>query len=211
MKRLILLLAFSLTLVIGGTASADVLVNSDGGICLDAEGGMKAGAKVIAYTCHGGNNQQVQLTRGRLIVGNSMCVTARKREKGSELYLAGCDYSSNGDALQNFAWWGNGTIGHNTGFILAAASRSWSTNRPLCLWNKEGRADQTWRLGTVLRYTSGMKFNSATKLVMIPGKQGAIVVRGGQLITDNGAGVISRDGAGLISNGSSIVSGGAGN
>jgi len=203
MKRLITLFAFSLFMVVGATASADVLVNSDGGICLDAEGGMKVGARVIAYTCHGGSNQQVQLTRGRLIVGNSICVTAKKREKGSELYLAGCDYTSNGDALQNFAWWGNGVIGHNTGFILGAASKSWSTNRPLCLWTKEGRADQTWRLGTVMRYATGMTFNSSTRLVMIPGKQGAIEVRSG--------GVISRDGAGLIGNGGSLVAAGAGN
>ncbi len=201
MKVLPTLLALSLLVIVAVPVSASVLVNSDGGICPDAEGGLTAGARVIAYTCHGGNNQQVQLTRGHLIVGNSLCVTARKREKGSELYLAGCDFSSNGDALQNFAWWGNGVIGHNTGYILAAAGRYWSTNRPLCLWNKEGRSDQTWRLGTFMRYTPGMTFNSATKLLMIPGQQGAFEVRGGRLITDGGSTMVAAGGGNMVAAG----------
>ncbi len=204
MKNVLILTACLIALGVAGTASAGVIVNNDGGVCIDAEGSLTPGARLIAYTCHGGQNQQAKISRGRLIVGNRYCATVRNRNKGSELYLAGCDYSSNGDALQGFAWHGQGKIGHNSGWILAAAGTYWGANRPLCLYSDDGRRDQKWREGNVIRFTQGMTFNGATKAVFVPGQQGLISVNHGQMVAA-GAGNIVGNAAG------NIVAAGGGN
>ncbi|HEX7708807.1 MAG TPA: RICIN domain-containing protein [Thermoanaerobaculia bacterium] len=202
MKRVIGL-TFAVMVLTATAAQAQVLVNNDGGVCLDAEGGsVRAGARLIAFTCHGSANQQVKIDRGRIIVGGgNLCATAKSRSKGSEIVLASCDFSSNGNALQNFAWWGSGRIGHNTGFVLAAAGSHFSSNRPLCLWSDENRADQKWRLGNVIRYTSGMTFNSSTQAALVPGKQGLFRVSGGQLVGADGASIVAAGGGNIVAAG----------
>jgi hypothetical protein len=202
MKKTLMALA-AVAVMVGGarTASAEVLVNNDGGVCIDAEGSLQAGSRLIAYTCHGGQNQQVKFDRGRLVVGNRFCATARSRNKGAELYLAGCDFSANGDSLQNFGKWSGGKIGHNTGYVLAASGNYWGTNRPLCLWDDSGRADQKWRSGNVISYTQGMKFNGATQAVYIPGKQGMIRVSGGNIVAAGGGNIVAAGGGNIVAAG----------
>lgn len=204
MKKMFVSIAAAVALLTTVPASAEVLVNNDGGVCVDAEGSLRPGARLIAYTCHGGTNQQVKLDRGRLVVGNQYCATARSRDKGAEIYLAGCDFSANGNALQNFGRWNGGKIGHNSGYVLAAAGRYWGTNRPLCLWNDENRSDQKWRFGSVIAYRPGMTFNSATKSVYVPGQQGSITISGGRIVAA-GAGNL------VAAGGGNIVAAGAGN
>lgn len=201
MRKSLVFVVFLFTIAIAGTASAGVLVNNDGGVCVDAEGGtIREGARLIAFTCHGGPNQQVKLERGRLMVG-SLCATARSRDKGSEIYLSRCDFSSNGNALQNFASWSGGKIGHNTGYILAAAGNYWGTNRPLCLWNDTNRRDQKWRFGTVLTYSPGMTFNSATKAVYVPGKQGLYQVNSSGMVAAGGGNMVAAGGGNIVAAG----------
>jgi hypothetical protein len=202
MKNVFITLAAVAVLFAGArVASAEVLVNNDGGVCIDAEGSLQAGSRLIAYTCHGGQNQQVKLERGRLIVGGRFCATARSRNKGSELYLAGCDFSANGDALQNFAKWSGGKVGHNSGYVLAASGNYWGTNRPLCLWDDQGRADQKWRFGNVIQYSQGMTFNGATQAVYVPGKQGMIRVSSGQMVAAGGGNMVAAGGGNIVAAG----------
>lgn len=198
------LMALAAVAVMAGSArmaSAEVLVNNDGGVCIDAEGSLQAGARLIAFTCHGGANQQVKFDRGRLIVGNRFCATARSRNKGAEIYLAGCDYTANGDSLQNFAKWSGGKIGHNTGYLLAASGNYWGTNRPLCLWDDSGKKDQKWRFGNVIPFTEGMTFNSATQAVYIPGKQGIISVSGGSIVAAGAGNIVAAGGGNIVAAG----------
>ena len=204
MKRL-MVLAFGFVLYASIASGQGRIVNNDGGVCIDAEGGVRAGARLIAFSCHGGGNQNVKMTGGRLKIG-SLCATADSRNQGSEIRLQSCASGESSDLgqRQNFAWWDGGYIGHNTGYVLAAAGRHWGTNRPLCLWAKEGRSDQKWRAGTFMQFTEQTTFNSATRVVYVPGQQGSYAVSGGRIVAA-GAGNI------VAAGGGNIVAAGAGN
>ena len=203
--RKLMVVALGAVLYASVASAQTRIVNNDGGVCIDAEGGLRPGARLIAFSCHGGDNQNAKIVGGRLKIGN-LCATADSRNQGAEIRLQNC-VSGEGSDLgqrQNFAWWTGGHIGHNTGYVLAASGRHWGTNRPLCLWSKESRSDQKWRTGTFMQISASTRFNEATKVVYVPGQQGSYRVSGGQLIGADG-GTLVAAGAG------NIVAAGAGN
>lgn len=178
-------------------AQSQVVVNHDGGWCIDAEGGRIApGTKLIAYPCNGNANQQVTLDGAKLKIGG-LCAESVTRDKGSEVKLQNCS----NDLRQNFAWHGN-KIGHNTGYVLAAAGSYFPGNRPLCLWSDDGRSDQTWTNG---RFFSGYKPNqplpSGTRVVWgsgVMGSAGVVASGGGNVVAAGGGNVVAAGGGNIV-------------
>lgn len=194
------------------------IVNNDGGVCIDAEGGARDGARLIAYACNGQPNQMVTIDN-RLRFG-SLCAQADSRNEGSEIHLHSC---SGNDSLQGFAWWRNNEsgsctaqnpcIGHNSGRVLAAAGSYFPGNRPLCLWSYHGISNQHWKTGhhASLQAGSVVLFPSWVTQVRVDGKPGVSTVSNG-LITVDGAGVIAQGGGNVIAQGGgNVIAQGGGN
>jgi Ricin-type beta-trefoil lectin domain. len=199
------------------TLGAGRIVNKDGGLCIDAEGGAGLGARVIAYACSGNANQQITID-GRIRIGG-YCAQADTRNKGSEIHLKACD--SKNDSLQGFGWWvsneGRGActstspcIGHNTGNVLAAAS-SFFGNRPLCLWVEYSRSDAHWKNGQMVSFQPGQPvvFQPSVTELRVAGKAGVSTVKHG-MITSDGLGLLGHDGGGIVGNNGNGVVGTAG-
>lgn len=182
-----------------------VVVNNDGGWCINA-----AGDHLVMRPCTGGASQMVTIDNRIRI--NGLCAQADSRNEGAEIHLRPC---SGNDALQNFSWWSGGRIGHNTGYVLAAAGHYFGFDRPLCLWKDEGRTDQHWRKGNMVYYKPGELFPSSVQRVYAPGRNGfagVVASGGGNLISSDGAGVVASGGGNLLSSdGAGIVASGGGN
>lgn len=202
-KTLLFVIALSLAPV-ASFAQSTMIVSKLGGKCLDVEGGVRIGARLIGYECHGGTNQQLRFDRGRLVVGG-YCAQADHRSEGSEVRLAQCNFTGSGDSLQNFASWEGKYIGHNTGYVLdlKGGSGHWWGNQPVILWTKKGSSNQLWMKGEIRQASMLTTFTGS---VMAPGKLGVVSVSGGRAISENGAGVISTGPNGLITdNGAGII------
>src|SRR5688572_31023541 len=96
----------SAALLTAGTMSvhaSNTIVSKQGGKCLNAEGGARDGARLIAYNCSGAANEDFRFERDRLVLGSTgLCAQADSRNQGSEVHLRKCDFSGNGTPLQNF-------------------------------------------------------------------------------------------------------------
>ena len=116
------LLVSSLSVAAAPPAQAQSIVSRLGGVCIDAEGGVREGARLLGYPCHGGTNQQFEFVNSpntRLRVsGTGLCASSEGRQQGAEIRLRQCDMSPAGNARQNFGWWSMDAIGHNTGFVM---------------------------------------------------------------------------------------------
>ena len=209
------LMFVGLVCAVSNANAANVIVSKQGGKCLNAEGGARDGARIIAYNCSGAPNEDFRLEQGRLMLGG-MCAQADTRKEGSEVRLRRCDLSGNGNALQNFAPRSGNTIGHNTGHCLdlkggivgaVFAKIPW-VNQPAVLWGCHGQDNQAWFKGN---FRSGANIAVGTKF-WVPGVVGAFEMRSGNVVASGGGNVVaSGDGNVVASGGGNIVSAGAGN
>ena len=145
--------AIAMALGAGPAQASNEIVSKQGGKCLNAEGGTKDGARIIAYNCSGAANEDFRMQQGRLVLGSTgWCAQADSRSAGSEVRLRRCDVSANGNALQNFAFGDGNKIGHNTGYCLdlkggiagGVATAIPFVNQPAVLWTCHGGDNQKW-------------------------------------------------------------------
>lgn len=217
------------------------LVSGMGGMCLNAEGGLRPGARLIVWPCSGANNEQWKIgkPRGinetRIYTPNATtkaydgttvpyCAQAASRNDGAEIFAQPCD--NNQTALQNFASRGGSTIGHNTGYcvdvrggwggwgITNLAGAVFGTNRnvPVILSGCHGQYNQVWK--KVKRSGSSISKSSLSPgdVVTVAGKGGFLKWTGSGLIGADGGTLVAAGAGNLISeDGSTLVAAGGGN
>lgn len=120
--------------------------------CIDAEGGIGQGARLITYDCHGGSNQRFTLSGGRLMLGG-LCVDASGGygRNGDDIVLWTC----HGGANQRWSLrkprrdMGYQIVGINGRCIDIYRAQS-HNGAPLKLWDCNGGRNQTWASGSRL-------------------------------------------------------------
>lgn len=204
------------------TLHAQAMLSAQGGRCMDSAGGIFDGAPIIAWDCHAGDNQKFQLQDGRLRLGYSdYCAAVDSRNQGAPLVLRRCDWSANGNALQNIARWNNWHIGHNTGYCLDLAGGlggAWWARlsggvQPVVLWSCHGGDNQKWLEGT---FRSGVDYDWVVRneglIFAVPGYKGLMQARGGQIVAAGGGNIVAAGGGNIVAaGGGNIVAAGGGN
>lgn len=180
-------------------SAQNLIVSKLGGKCLDVEGGINIGARLIGFACHGGTNQKFRFDRGRLVVGG-YCAQATGRHEGAEIKLAQCNFTPSGDALQNFASWEGKFIGHNTGYVvdLKGGSGHWWGNQPAILWTKKGSPNQIWMKGNMI---SSASLSASSGTILRAGEMGTFRFSNGQLIGTDGASMVAAGAGNLVAAG----------
>jgi hypothetical protein len=202
------------------SAFGSEIVSKQGGKCLNAEGGVKDGARLIAYNCSGAANENFVLEGGRLkLAGTTWCAQSDSRNSGSEVRLRKCVSGSAGDALQNFAAWPGNQIGHNTGLCLdlkggiagqLAANIPW-VNQPAILYTCNHQANQAWISGTFKSGQTVASIPEGTKF-WVPGIAGAFEKRGGKIVAQGAGNIVAQGAGNIVAQGAgNIVAQGAGN
>jgi hypothetical protein len=206
----VLLQAAVLTLIALPAFSAEI-VNRQGGKCLSAEGGLKDGARIVAYNCTGAKTENFVVEGGRLkIAGSTWCAQSDNRNEKSEIRLRRCVSGDSGHKLQNFDFNAN-TIGHNTGFCLdtkvgigqeVATMISWA-HQPTVLAKCSGLTNQNWYTGT---FKSGQTLASIADgtTFWVPGVAGMFEKRGDTVITGDKTATVSAEKI-IAKNGGKIV------
>ncbi len=191
------------------SARAALMMSQLGGVCMDAEGGVREGARLLGYPCHGAANQNFEFvnspnTRLRA-VGTNFCASSDSRSQGSEIRLRACDFSNHGNALQNFAPWQGYLIGHNTGYVMDL-SGGWGgqlltafsgMRQPVVLWGKHGGENQRWAFGYMKRYSSWSQVSDGSYFA-IRGLKGLFLKRGNSVVDANSGNLIGVDAGTLI-------------
>lgn len=131
------------------------IVTRQGGKCLSAEGGVRNGARLVAYNCTGAANENFVIEGGRLKVAKTnWCAQAESRNERAEVRLRKCVPGDAGHKLQNFDFHDK-AIGHNTGYCLdlkvqingeAGSSVPWS-HQPTVMAKCSGLTSQDWYVG----------------------------------------------------------------
>ena len=191
-------------------AFAGEIVSKLGGKCLNAEGGIKDGARVIAFNCSGSPNENFAVDNGRLkIAGSDWCAQTDTTSENSEIHLRKCVSGPTGDKLQNFAFHGK-AIGHNTGYCMdlkggvagqVASNISWG-NQPTILFKCNDQANQSWYTGTFQTGQTTKSIKDGT-VFWVPGVTGMFEKRGDE--------IVSQGGGNLKNSGGKIVAQGGGN
>ena len=198
-------------LLTAGHAQAEpvIFLSGMGGKCLDAEGGVREGARVIGYACHGQANQTFDHARsssGPMRIGG-LCVDAQggAGRQGDELILWKC----NGQKNQSWQWSGNRLVGVNNLCVdLKGGDGHWLGNQPAILWSCNGQKNQAWYWGKNLPATSvtgAVPVQPGQKFDIKPLPMASIVAGGAGNVVAAGAGNVIAVGSGRI------VAGGAGN
>jgi hypothetical protein len=191
-------------------AQADGILSRQGGVCIDAEGGVREAARLLGYPCHGGANQQFEFvnapnTRLR-VVGTDLCATSDSQAQGSEIRLRPCDWSDAANALQNFAPWTEDAIGHNSGYVMDL-SGGWAGQiltmfpgvlQPIVLWSSHLGDNQRWYSATMNAYASVSEVPSGETFV-VPGVKGLFRNENGAIRELTTGGLINLEGGNLIS------------
>lgn len=180
------LLVSGLSVAAAPPAQAQSIVSRLGGVCIDAEGGVREGARLLGYPCHGGANQQFEFVNSpntRLRVkGTGLCASSEGRQQGAEIRLRQCDMSAAGNARQNFGWWSMDAIGHNSGFVMDLSGgwggqvwSSWSgQTQPIVLWRSHGGENQQWRFADPPRPLPLARIPNSQPYV-VPGHKGLLI------------------------------------
>lgn len=212
MKRILPIALFAAAFAV--PSFAQTIFSGVGGVCMNVEGGVRIGARVIGWPCAGGANEKFVADGSWIkLAGTNDCLTAASRSQGAELHLEPC---SNNWQTQNFAFSGN-TIKHNTGYCVDLKGAGWynlndGQNKPVILWSCNGGRNQAWfRGGSPAHSISTAGLRPGTTLVVV-GQPGTFVWNGSQIVSDNGGGVISHNGGNVIGqNGASVLSHNGGN
>ena len=165
------------------------IVSRQGGKCLSAEGGVKVGARVVAYNCTGANNENFVIEGGRLkIAKTDLCAQSASRNEKADIRLKKCVAGDEGHKLQNFDFHDQ-AIGHNTGYCLdikvgvngeAATPIPWA-NQPTVLTKCSGLTSQNWYLG---QFKTGQTLESIRDgaTFWVPGVAGMFEKRGNAVL-----------------------------
>ncbi|MCC7054286.1 MAG: RICIN domain-containing protein [Gemmatimonadaceae bacterium] len=191
-------------------AGAQTVFSGVGGVCMNVEGGVIEGARIIGWYCGGGANEKFVVTNGVIrLQGTNYCVASDGRAQGAQLRLRTC----NGDvATQNFAVWANSKIGHNSGYCVDLSGAGWfgqnnGGNRPVILWpcsgdrNRQwagGARNQQWFAGSAPRTSIATAALRRGAVVAIAGRPGTYTWNGSSLVGNDGASLIGNDGSTLI-------------
>lgn len=200
---------------------ASEIVSKQGGKCLNAEGGIKDGARLIAYNCGGAPNEDFVLDGGRLkLAGSTWCAQADSRNQGSEVHLHKCNTTPAGDALQNFSSWPGNQIGHNTGmcldlkggFIGQMATIVPGVNQPAILFGCNKQDNQSWIVSGVFKKAQTFASIADGTKFWIPGMVGAFEKRGNNIVAQGGGNIVAQGGGNIVAQGGgNIVAQGGGN
>jgi hypothetical protein len=209
--------AFATINVIPVSAKAQQIMSSMGGVCIDAEGGARNGARLVGYPCHSGANQRFEFVNGsntRLrVVGTDLCAASDSRNQGSQIRLRPCEYGSNGNHLQNFGVRSRNMIGHNTGYVVDL-SGGWGGRilsffpgqlQPLVLWGSHGADNQRWYRVQNRRYANYKNVPDGA-MFAVPGMKGTFMKQSNQVLDASTGALIGLDGASLIGlDGASLI------
>jgi hypothetical protein len=166
------------------------LVSRQGGKCLSAEGGAKAGARVVATSCTGAANENFVIEGGRLKIAKSnLCAASDSRTEKSEIHLRKCMAGDEGHKLQNFEFHDQ-AIGHNTGYCLdirggvneeASSNIGWA-RQPAILAKCSGLTSQNWYQG---EFKTGQTMESIKDgaTFWVPGVAGMFEKRGNTVVS----------------------------
>lgn len=202
------------TLVTPKAAAAQNVFSGVGGVCLNVEGGVIEGARIIGWFCSGGANERFVVSNGAIkLQGTNYCIASDGRAQGAQLRLRTC----NGDpSTQNFAFWSGNRIGHNTGYCMDLSGAGWfgqsnGGGKPVVLWSCHGARNQQWFAGRQAPArsiaTSSLR---AGDRVAIAGQQGTYTWNGSSLIGNDGSTMVAAGGGNIISitNGQMVAAGG---
>lgn len=202
--------AVAITLCAPKAAAAQNVFSGVGGVCLNVEGGVIDGARIIGWNCSGADNEKFVIEGGRLkLSGTNWCAESVSRAEGAQLRLRGCNRE---DQLQNFAFWTNDRMGHNSGYCVDLKGAGWfgqnnGHGKPVVLWTcKAGERNQQWFAGGGVRSRIAVSSLRAGSRVIIAGRPGIWTWNGSALIGNDGSTLIGNDGSTLVGNdGASLV------
>jgi hypothetical protein len=246
MRKLVAVLFFGMVAgLMASDAGAQTLLSGMGGMCLNAEGGLRPGARLIVWPCSGGSNELWTIGRPRGINDTRIytpnatttafdgsivpyCVEAQHRDNGAQLFARPCD--NNKTSLQNFAWRGGNTVGHNSGRCLDVLGGwgAWgiantigaafgNRNVPVGLYNCHGGYEQQWFRAEAPRRSvpaSVSRFSIAGRAGSYTFRNGQFfrIEANGQMVAAGGLNLIGPDGGTLVAaGGGNIVAAGGGN
>lgn len=223
MKHIWSIFTFAVFLVCANVSySAEwVVLSGMGAKCLDVEGGsFRKGARVIGYACHGSGNQRFNFVNGVIMAGG-LCVDAAggRGGDGDNLVLWDC----HGGANQKWRY-DNGRqaiVGINGKCVdLKGGSGHWFGNQEAVLWSCHGQSNQKWYLSKLVpaNQVKGGNIVRSGTLGNITPPTGIVAGGAGNLIANDGAGIIAAGGGNIVAGGAGnfivpagIVAGGAGN
>lgn len=206
--------AVAIALCAPKAAAAQNIFSGVGGVCLNVEGGVIEGARIIGWFCSGAANEKFIVQNGTIkLQGTNFCVASDGRAQGAQLRLRTC----NGDvSTQNFAFWSGSRIGHNTGYCVDLSGSGWfgqnnGGGKPAVLWSCHGARNQQWFAGGALRPRLALSSLRVGDKVTLVGKPGVWTWNGSALIGNDGSTLVGNDGASLVAAGGgnliSVVSG----
>ena len=206
----IVALATAVAFTTPNRVQAQTIFSGVGGVCMNVEGGVIEGARIIGWYCGGGPNEKFIVSNGAIRLRNTnFCVASDGRAEGAQLRLQPC----NGDmSTQNFAMWGNNKIGHNSGYCVDLSGAGWFNqnnggNRPVILWtcsgdrNRQwagGARNQQWFAGSEPRSVISTASLGRGGVVAVVGKPGTFRWTGSALVGNDGASLIGNDGSTLV-------------
>lgn len=204
------ILPLAAVLMMAGAGSVQAqgapIVNKGGTYCIDAEGGVHAGAKIIAWNCHGGWNQQFMLTSrtgGELKVrGTNYCVDIPGGDTSKDLVLWTCNGGWNQKwSIRDYGSRGINLVNPGSGLAIAVPTSEWNLLTHGILRNtlklrltspSAYRSDVLWyglARGTPSSYAT--RHNGGMIAQLSPG----------QVVNISGANIISTGGGNIIATG----------
>lgn len=112
------------------------------GLCLDISGGLRQGAPLIVFRCHGSDNQRFSWSRrGELRVGDyCVDVTSGDTRDGTPLIAFRC----NGGRNQRWSARGGQIVSDLSGKCMDLQSGQARPGQPVIAWRCNGGANQNW-------------------------------------------------------------------
>ena len=211
MKRLqklitITIAAAALSALSALPARAQAIVSQIGGVCLNVEGGVKLGARIIAWSCAGGANEKFVADGSWIkLAGTNYCLGAESRNKGAQIRLQQCN---NNFSTQNFAFSGM-LIKHNSGYCMNLSGAGWfgiqdAVGKPAILWDCQSNAynEQFYR-GNSPAQTVNTNSLPRGAHIAVAGRIGTYVWNGDMktLVAQGGGNLVAQGGGNLVAQG----------
>lgn len=211
-KLVAVLLTTVFVMLSASSASAQaMLVSKMGAKCLDVEGSIGQGRRLIGWACHGGTNQQflIEGQAGQIRIGG-YCLDAKggQGNDGDEIVLWPCARNADGsDSYVRHQLWtlrGDRIRGINGKcLVLRGGSTWWGQNQPAILFSCNGTENEFWYQGVLVpanRVSGGSSVQSGTFGTLKP-----------SILSHNGNALIGNDGNSLQARVAAIVGAGGGN
>lgn len=198
-KLVAVLLTTVFVMLSASSASAQtMLVSKMGAKCLDVEGSIGQGRRLIGWACHGGTNQQflIEGQAGQIRIGG-YCLDAKggQGNDGDEIVLWPCAKNADGfDSYVRHQLWtlqGDRIRGINGKcLVLRGGSSWWNQTQPAILFRCNGTENEFWYQGVLLSASQV----SGGRIV----QSGAYGSLSPTIISGNSNALIGGDGASLI-------------